>query len=107
MHYALVAVPVEDASSLTALQEELGLDGRTLESKPFDGDTLFQLVVPITIASVPILKTWIKARFEHRSNQTISVRGMKFTGYSVKELNELTDIMQAAADEITDHDSRS
>lgn len=94
MSQLLIAVPTEDEAELTALSNALHDETTTLDSKPFDGATVIQLLVPVTAASIPVLTTWIKARFEHRKNQSISYKGMKFTGYSPDEVEQLMELLE-------------
>lgn len=97
MQHVLIAVPTEDASDLSELQKSLIQPGTAIESKPFDGITMLQVLVPLTAASIPVLTTWIKSRFELRRTQTVSFKGMKFTGYSPDEIEQLKKLLEAGS----------
>lgn len=94
MDHVLIAVPTENAAELTELQELLAMPEVTIESKPFDGVTIAQVLIPVTVLSVPVLTTWIRSRFEHRRSQSVSFRGMKFTGYSPDEIEQLVELLE-------------
>lgn len=98
MNYLIIAVPPADAADLQELKESLPTTGTTIESKPFDGIEMLQVIVPVTATAIPVLTTWIKARFEHRRSQGVSLKGMKFTGYSPNEIEELTKLLKEEAD---------
>ncbi|WP_146081670.1 hypothetical protein [Clavibacter michiganensis] len=94
MQHVLISVPAEDAKDLAHLQEMLSEPGQLIESKPFDGVLMLQILVPVTLASVPVLKLWIKSRFELRQTQSVSINGMNFTGYSPKEIEQIAKILE-------------
>lgn len=99
---ALIAVPDNDAADLEALQQSLGLEQHALESKAFDGITMLQILVPVTIATIPVLKTWINARYKHRRSQTVSLKGVKFSGYSPNEIKDLLALLEPEIDTTVD-----
>lgn len=95
MQHVVIAVPEAEALELARLQDTLPQNTTPIQSKPFDGVTMLQILVPVTVASIPIIKTWVKARFEHRKTQAISFKGMKFTGYSATEVKELIELLDS------------
>lgn len=89
MEHVLLAVPPAEAAELEELKATVEGTSQVVEARPFDGVVVAQILVPLTLATIPVLKAWLTARFDHRKSQTVVVRGMKFTGYSAEEVKEL------------------
>ena len=84
--YISVQVPKSDRSELLTLAERLGsteLDASM--TRPFDGEAMLQTLIPATLASIPILRVWIKSRTERAKNYRISCSGVEINGYSAEE----------------------
>jgi hypothetical protein len=95
VEHVMISVPVVDALDLEELTSIQGT--RTLESKPFDGVVVSQILVPITAVSVPLIKVWIAQRFDHKKAQSFTVRGMKFNAYSAKEIERLVQVLEKSS----------
>ena len=103
---ALVSVPVEESTDLEGLKP-LGT-GEELGSQPYDGATIASVLVPLTSASVPVLRAWIISRFDAKKSQSVTIGGVKFEGYDAQEVQELLSELDAlAADQRSESDGAS
>lgn len=93
MSHIIVAVPVDDQAELAELVSSVAGASETVESRPFDGVVLVQTLVPLTIASLPLLKAWIVNRFEHKKAQTVVLDGMRFEGMSANDVKTLLETL--------------
>lgn len=91
--HIIVAVPVDDQAELAELVSSVAGASETVESRPFDGVVLVQTLVPLTIASLPLLKAWIVNRFEHKKAQTVVLDGMRFEGMSANDVKTLLETL--------------
>ena len=96
MEHFVISAPPEEISELNELRDSLKDENSEVvgESKAFDGATVVQLVVPITIGTIAVVRTWIDRRFRFRGDQTITYKGIKIKGHSAKDALEILDKIQ-------------
>lgn len=82
-----VQVPEDQAYLLDTLVDELDLGSRVenVVMRPFDGLTMVQVLIPVSTATVSVIRKWIDARQKARSSYRIFCRGMELTGFSARE----------------------
>lgn len=56
---------------------------------PFDGETLIQSLLTITVATWPFFRAWLKERVDHRRAVSVIHEGIEIRGYTAKELDSL------------------
>ncbi len=93
-----IEVPLDDEADLAVLRDELQASMSPARSRALDGDTVAQLIVPLTALSVPVLRTWLVTRAQQRKSTVVSWKGRRFVGYSVQEVAELTELLSRTLD---------
>ena len=89
----IIAVDLTEMHALEELRSAVSGASDVVQAKPFDGVTTAQVLLPLTIAAVPVVKAWIGARSAHKKSQTVVLRGMRFEGYSAKEVAKLYEVL--------------
>jgi hypothetical protein len=90
-----VGVPIEDAPDLAELVPAFQEPPTELEAHPFDGAALAQLAGVLGSGGVPVLIAWIKSRTERRKHMSLNVLGVEATGYTIKELEPVLEMLRA------------
>ena len=93
-----VQVPPEDRSALEELQQSLGLSAEIIEVHPFDGETMAQSVVAVTLVATPLLRAWLRARVDQRKAFRVVYDGVEYSGYTAEEVEALVRTLSADAD---------
>jgi hypothetical protein len=79
----LVQCPEADANDLAELRNSL-TQKRAIEATgdfeparvhPFDGQVMLEMVLPLTTAVLTVLRTWIRARYDHKKSTIIMQDG--------------------------------
>lgn len=101
MKYVSVQVPEAEASSLTVLTEEAGMrnDDVVRRVHSFDGALTAQILIPLSGAVVAVLRTWMKARQESRSDYRIVADGIELSGYTAAEAEKVLRRLLGASDD--------
>lgn len=99
-----VAVRVP-ASDLNDLREMIAAQGDThgeiQTARPFDGETVVQVVVLLTGAGYPVFRTWLKSRTDSRKTYSIIHNGTELRGYTPKEAERVINALdQIAANDV-------
>lgn len=93
-----ISVPFDDSDSLEAFPataEDLAIG----ESRSIDGNTLATIIVPVALASLPVLKAWLIARVEAKKGCVVSFDGATLHGYSADEVERITAAISSALDD--------
>ena len=94
-----IQVPPADAEDLRSLLADLVSDAPLIESRPFDGESVSQVVVVLSTFGTSVFKAWLRARVDLAKNTSVSIDGMQFNGVNPGQIEQ---IMQA----IDQHDER-
>ena len=86
----VVQVPVADQEDLRQLVESSASGERVIESRPFDGETVVQVLLVLSPAIYPFFRTWITSRSERAKNTYVSIDGMRFKGFTAREVTRIT-----------------
>ena len=98
-----VQVPIEDEASLHELTGRMECDEREqIRVHPFDGEMVTQVVVPLTLASIPVLKAWILGRADQRKSLKVAFRGYELTGYTPREVEIIIRALEEAVSDESD-----
>lgn len=89
----IIAVPQRDAVELDELDRALGRTTPKSNSRALDGQTLVQAITAISLATLPVVRTWILARADHRKATTVAWGGNTLVGYSKDEVTEILDAL--------------
>ncbi len=92
----IVRVPTSDATELQVLQEQLPGLVKLGESRAFDGIIAVQALVTVTLASLPVLRSWLVKRAEHRKSTTVLWKGTQLTGYTAAEVIAIVEAVERA-----------
>ena len=90
-----VQVPEVDEDDLASLARDLKAPASFGIVRPFDGQALLQTLLPLTIATIPIVTTWLKSRVERAKVYKIVVGGVEISGYSAHEAEAILTQLQA------------
>ncbi|MGI5238688.1 hypothetical protein [Dactylosporangium sp. CA-139066] len=90
----LVQVPPADVDDLSALAEAAEI----VEARPFDGETMLQILYILSPSSLTALVTWIRARAASRKHYRIVVDGVELTGYTAAETERVLAELNRIAD---------
>ncbi len=89
MLYAAVGVDPAHVGVLDALLAELDVSSDKVTARPFDGETVVQALVPLSLATLPLIRTWIRQHFETKRNYRITCEGIEVAGYSADEAYDI------------------
>jgi hypothetical protein len=98
---AVVSVPLSDLKELNDLASATN-SAATVESRALDGATTVQLVIPVTVGTVALLRTWLLSRLERHKTSSVSWRGNVFVGYTPEEIGEIVQSLDADRDQEND-----
>ena len=87
-----VGVPADDRPDLAELSATLGQPAfEPVELRPFDGQTMVQLVVSLGGggAAMRVLEVWLRERAEVRKNFRVTVDGMEIVGADVETVERV------------------
>lgn len=90
----IVQLPASDASELRALVEEVDSGEEVEMVHPFDGETVAQVLLAVSAASLPYFRIWARARVEARKGFTILHEGKELRGYTADEVERILKILQ-------------
>jgi hypothetical protein len=85
---ALIGVEEADRDDLDSLAGEVGSDP-ALETRALDGATIVQVLIPISLATLAVVRAWLLARLEKHKTSSVTWKGRKFVGYSADEVAEI------------------
>lgn len=79
----------ESEELIASLAKEASNSFESYESRAFDGNTVVHIVIPVTVATVAIVRTWLISRVERGKAMSVVWKGMRLTGYNAKEVAEV------------------
>jgi hypothetical protein len=85
----MVQVTEDDTSDLQTLLETANSTSPLIEARPFDGESVVQVMLILTPATFAALKTWIRSRAEQRKAFKIAYNGIELSGYTPAEAEQL------------------
>jgi hypothetical protein len=89
----VIQTPIADVDALNGLAVEFGSSRELLETRALDGGSVAAVVLPVTIASLSLLKAWMLARIDQKKSVKISWNGKTFQGYSAQEVSRITEAL--------------
>jgi hypothetical protein len=81
----IVQVPPTDLADLSELDET----APTAEARPFDGESMVQILYLLGPGTLTTLIAWIRARAASRKHFRIVVDGIEMNGYSAREAEQI------------------
>jgi hypothetical protein len=93
-----VGVPIEDADDLAEVARAFEEPPTKLEAHPFDRAALAQVGWIVSTGGVPVLIAWIKSRTEKRKHMSINAFGIEASGYTMKELEPVLEMLCSELD---------
>lgn len=84
----VVQVPASERDELERLGQQVDEDD-IQELHPFDGETVVQLVMGLSTASLPFLRAWMRERIEARKGFEIIHDGTALRGYTAREADHV------------------
>jgi hypothetical protein len=102
-HTIIVQVPSSDTADLSQLDETASLT----ETRPFDGESMVQILYVLGPGTLTTLITWIRARASSRKHFRIVVNGIEMNGYTANEakrvVNQLTQLAEEPQQDVDEY----
>jgi hypothetical protein len=99
----IVQVPPTDSADLA----ELGGTASAAEARPFDGESMVQILYVLGPGTLTTLIAWIQARASSRKHFRIVIDGIEMNGYSAREATRIVSEISKVAEEREPHADES
>jgi hypothetical protein len=84
-----------DRATLQEIASELGLeDLPIIQSRPFDGQDMLNIVVPVTAGVVRVLTIWIRAHYGRVAQLRFSYEGIDIRGHDSEAVERMLTQLQ-------------
>jgi len=96
----IVEVPLLEQEDLASLANSLP-GSFLLDNRQLDGATVVQLVIPLGLASLATLRSWLLGRLSRNLTSTVKWHGNIIAGYTAEEVAEIVNALREEVEDET------